>query len=89
MPVTTIYKAVRNFDDNVSHGIHQAIEWSEDNNMLLSNAKTMILNVAFFEKDVMDQLILTKNENISPSKGAKFLRITVDRTCQPNFKKIQ
>ena len=77
---TTIYKPVKNFSDNVSDGIKQAVEWSKCNNMLLNNDKTVILNVAFSEKDGIDNPISFDNTDIVPSNSAKFLGVTVDRT---------
>ena len=77
---TTIYKPVKTFSDNVSDGIKQAVEWSKCNNMLLNNDKTVILNVAFSEKDGMSNPINFDNTDIVPSDSAKFLGVTVDKT---------
>ena len=48
--------------------------------MLLNNDKTVILNVAFSEKDGIDNPISFDNTDIVPSNSAKFLGVTVDRT---------
>ena len=45
--IHTIYQPVRNLSDNVLAGIEQVMAWSDTNNMILNNDKTLILNVAF------------------------------------------
>ena len=77
---TTIYRPVRNLSDNVSAGIEQAMAWSETNNMILNNDKAVILNVAFSDREGMNDPIPFHCGDIVPSKSAKFLGVTVDST---------
>ena len=68
------------FSDNVSDGIKQAMEWFKCNNLFLHNDNTVILNMAFSEKDGMSNPINFDNTDIVPSISAKFLGVTVNKT---------
>ena len=50
------------------------------NNMILNNDKTVILNVAFSDREGMNDPIPFHCGDIVPSKSAKFLGVTVDST---------
>ena len=72
---TTIYRPVRNLSDNVSAGIEQAMAWSETNNMISNNDKTLILNVAFSDREGMNDPLPYHCADIVPSKSVKFLEV--------------
>jgi len=54
--------------------------WLINNNMLLNQSKTTILNVALSEKKLSDKAV----QQISRSNTAKFLGVTVDSTLSFN-----
>ena len=77
---TTIYTPVKHPNHSVANGIQQASDWSVANNMQLNHDKTVILNVAFSERKGIDDPVKYLDTDILPSKSAKFLGVTIDRT---------
>ena len=67
---TAVYKAIKTTNNtNIGEAIEQANMWSINNNMLLNQSKTTILNVALSENKLSDKVV----QQTSPSNTAKFL----------------
>jgi hypothetical protein len=75
---TTFYTPVYSSSGSIEPAVHIAKEWANNNNMLLNEKKTTILNISRCNRSNIDAHISLNNEPIMAVTSAKLLGVYVD-----------